>query len=313
MAIKGTQKEQLESKEKKIGLGEYKVVAVNPSREEWKDLFGTELGEESKADHYLGESRDGNTTLRIDFWGENTKTKELQKTTFFLEDKYKENKIGEKDVDKVKKYQFINNAGSTTWAEDENDLKQWFTQYGYRKAKVGEEELYTFCRYWLGKMDTFKVGVELAFTWKTLMKGNVKEIAEQIKGEFSVPFLWLLTVKTVAKEGEETKQYQNVYNRNFLPSYVLSYFSQKDYMSEPVLAAIKAKEQAMKDKKAGGGTVDKADKLKNFEYFVLQVMDSQFGCKDFFKLKPLKAYNPEENLVTSDNAMEPVGTDDLPF
>jgi hypothetical protein len=143
------------------------------------------------------------------------------------------------------------------------------------------------------------------------MKGNVKEIKAQINGDFSVPFLWLLVVRTVEKDGE-TKQYQGVYNRNFLPSYVFPYFTQKDYQSEEVLNTLKIKKETAQRIKDSGGTVDKAQKLKDFEYFVLTVTDSQYGCKDFFKLKALKVYDPSENLVASDAPME--GADDeLPF
>jgi hypothetical protein len=312
MAVQGNQREQLETKVKKVGLGEFKVIAVNPTIEEYKNILGITLAEDSKAADYLGESRDGNTTLRLDFWGENTKTKEKDKVTFFLEDKVKENKIEEEDTDKVKKYQFINGVGSCTWAEDVNDLKPWFTKYGTpRKAFVGEEELYLFAKRWLGKLDTFKADADLSFLWKPLMKGNVSEIRAQINGEFSTPFLWLLTVRTVEKDGE-TKQYQGVYNRGFLPSYVLPHFSQKDYQSEEVLSAIKAKKAAEKEIKDGGGTVAKELKVKDFEYFVLQVTDPEFGCKDFFRLKPLKVYDPAENLMTSDSPMVG-GSDDLPF
>ncbi len=35
---------------------------------------------------YLGESQDGNTTLRVDFWLEESKTKEKFKVTFYLEE-----------------------------------------------------------------------------------------------------------------------------------------------------------------------------------------------------------------------------------
>jgi hypothetical protein len=311
MAIQGSQREQVESKEKKIGLGEFKVIAVNPTLEEYKSVLGISLAEDSKAANYLGESEDGNTTLRLDFWGENTRTKEKDKVTFFLENKVKENKIEEDDTDKVKKYQFINGVGSCTWAEDVNDLKPWFTKYGTpRKAFVGEEELYGFVKRWLGKLDTFKSDASLSFLWKPLMKGNVSEIKAEIGGQFSVPFLWLMTVRTVEKDGE-TKQYQGVYNRNFLPSYVLPYFSQKDYQSDEVLSAIRAKRAAEKATKESGGTVEKKDKVKDYEYFVLQVTDGEYGCKDFFRLKPLKVYDPAENLVTSDDAKD--GGDNLPF
>ena len=77
---------------KRVGLFEAKVIAINPSLEEYKDKLGIELKEDSKAVEYLGESRDGNTYLRLDFWLEEVKNKDRFKVSFFLENKEKENK-----------------------------------------------------------------------------------------------------------------------------------------------------------------------------------------------------------------------------
>ena len=41
------------------------------------------------------------------------------------------------------------------------------------------------------------------------------------------------------------------------------------------------------------------DKLKPYEKFVLSVTDPEYGCKDFFTLKDIKEYVPEENPVNS--------------
>ena len=70
MNIGGKKKEQqqFESSVKKVGLFEANVVAINPNAEEYKDVLGIELKEDSKAVEYLGTSQDGNTTLRVDVW-----------------------------------------------------------------------------------------------------------------------------------------------------------------------------------------------------------------------------------------------------
>jgi len=85
---------QFEEKEfaKKIGLFEARVIAVNPTTEEYADVLGRQLKEDSKATEYLGTSKDGNARLRIDFWLEEVKTQEKFKLTFFIENKEKENK-----------------------------------------------------------------------------------------------------------------------------------------------------------------------------------------------------------------------------
>src|SRR6478752_7270671 len=99
---------------KKIGIFSAKVIAINPDAEQYKDLLGIELKEGSTATDYVGESKDGNTTLRIAFWLEG-KNGFKQPATFFLENKVKQNKDGTKK-------QYINATGTTSWAADENDL-----------------------------------------------------------------------------------------------------------------------------------------------------------------------------------------------
>lgn len=286
--IGGKQREQqnFEAEELQVGLGVFNVIAVNPDKEAYEELTGKELKEDSKAVEYLGESKDNNITLRIDFWGEEVKTKKKRKVTFFLENKEKTNK------DETKK-QYINNTGSCSWSDDPNNLPDWFTKRGpdsYRVAYVGEEDLYNFMRTWLGKLDYKDAETVLSLEWKQLMKGNVKDIRAQIGGEFSVPFVWLNEVKTVDKDGE-TKEYQSVYNRAFLPEYTLKQFRLVDYSKQEVQEALKKK---------------KSSDLKPHERFVLQVA-GEYGSKNFFILKDLQTYNPSMNLVSTN---KPILTED---
>jgi hypothetical protein len=118
-----------------VGLGEVEVLCINPNREQFKEILGMDLKEESKADEYLGESRDGNRTVRIDVWVRNVKSKKKDKIVYFLEDKKRVNK------DETKK-QYINNVGVCSWADDPNNLPDWFSKRDYRQAYNGEEELY---------------------------------------------------------------------------------------------------------------------------------------------------------------------------
>ena len=64
---------------KKVGLFEGEVVAVNPDAEEYKDILGMELKEDSKATEYLGKSQNGNKTLRVDFWLEEVRVRKSSK------------------------------------------------------------------------------------------------------------------------------------------------------------------------------------------------------------------------------------------
>jgi hypothetical protein len=281
--IGGEKREQVvfeNSFTKKVGLFEGRVVSVNPSIEEYKDVLNMDLKEDSKATEYLGKSKDGNNILRLDFWLEEAKTKEKFRVTFFLEDKEKENK------DQTKK-QYINNVGTCSWSDSPNNLPEWFSKRDYRVAKIGEEELYNFLRTWLGELDYRKDATTLELEWSKLMKGNVKDLKSLIGGEYTTPVVALATVKIVEKE-EGTKEYQGVYNKGFLAAYNLKQFRLLDFSNDATLAVIRTK--ASKD-------------LKPYERFVKDVT-GEYGCKDFFILKDLKDYNPNDNLVASDAVID---------
>jgi hypothetical protein len=261
---------------KKVGLFEAKVIAINPDAEEYKETLGIELKEDSKALEYLGENRDGNKTLRVDFWLEEIKNKEKYKVTFFLENKEKVNKDGTKK-------QYINNVGTCSWASDANDLPEWFAKREYRVAFVGEDELYSFLQTWLGNLDYRDAETTLQLDWKNMMKGNLKDIKSQIGGEYCVNVMALATIKTVEKDGE-VKEYQGVYNKAFLPAYDIKQFRVTDYSKSDVLNSLRAK---------------KTKDLKRYERFVINVT-GEYGCKDFYILKDLKEYSAGDNIVATD-------------
>jgi hypothetical protein len=204
---------------------------------------------------------------------------------FYLEDKEKENK------DHTKK-QYINNVGTCSWADDPNNLPKWFAEREYRVAFVGEEELYNFLKTWLGELDYRDAETTLQLEWKKVMKGNLKDLKSQINGEYCTSLVALATVKTVIKE-DETKEYQSVYNKAFLPSYAIKQFRLVDFSKQEVLSGLRAK---------------KSKDLKPHERFVLTVT-GEYGCKDFYTLKDMKEYNPEDNLVASDKPMSDDGDD----
>jgi len=285
--IGGKRKEQLQVTEysKKVGLFEGKVVAINPDAEEYKEILNIELKEDAKALEYLGTSTDGNTTLRMDVWLEDAKSKDKFKTTFFLENKEKENRDGTKK-------QYINSIGTCSWSDDPNNLPSWFTSREYRVAFVGEEDLYNFLRTWLGELDYRDAETTLSLDWKKLMKGNVKDVKDQVNGEWCTNIVALATVKTVIKD-EETKEYQGVYNKAFLPAYSIKQFRLIDFSNPSIISGLKQK---------------KSKDLKPHERFVLNVT-GEYGCKDFYTLKDLKEYNADDNLVSSDAVISDDGSD----
>ena len=265
---------------KKVGLFEAKVVAINPTIEEFKDKLGIELKEDSKAIEYLGMSQDGNKTVRIDVWLEEVKNKDKFKVAFFLENKERENKDGTKK-------QYINSVGSCSWADDENNLPKWFTEREYRVAYMGEEDLYNFMRTWLGDLDYRDAETTLQLDWSKLMKGNTKDLRDQINGEWCTNIVALATVKTVEKDGE-LKEYQGVYNKAFLPAYTLKQFRLIDFSNSNTLKQLREK---------------KSKDLKPHERFVLNIT-GEYGCKEFYTFKDIADYNADDNLVASDKVLE---------
>jgi len=270
---------------KKVGLFEARVIAINPTAEEFKDVLDIDLPEDSKVTEYLGTSRDGNTFLRIDIWLEEAKKKDKFKVTFFLEDKERENKDGTKK-------QYINNIGKCAWADDPNNLSEWFAKRDYRVAFVGEEELYEFLRTWLGDLDYTKESTVLQLEWKKLMKGNLKDLKEQVNGAYCVNVAALATITVKQKDGEN-KEYQSIYNKAFLPAYYLKNFRLINYNDPTVQSALRNK---------------KSKDLKPHERFVVNVT-GEYGCKDYYILRDIQEYNPDDNLVASDKVLTSDGDD----
>lgn len=278
--IKGKVREQSEEIVKKIGMAEVEVIAINPTEEEFKSILGMELKENSKAATYLGESKDGNAYLRVDFWVKLKEGSQKFKITYFLEDKKRVNK------DETKT-QFINNIGICSWGEDDSNLPSWFTKREFRTAKAGEEDFYSFLRSWLGGLDYADADTELQLNWKDLMKGNVNDIKELIGCKWTTPFLILATITIKENEDGSISEFPSVYNKAFLPAYCMRYFKEVDFEDPAILAKINTK--ANKD-------------LKIHERFVSNVK-GEYGCKDIYVLKPLKEYKAEDFLVSSDSAV----------
>lgn len=284
MAISGNKREQKDFS-LKVGLFEANVIAINPNMEQFEKLLGIELKEDSKATEYLGESKDGNIYLRLSVWLEDKKSGDKFNMNFFLENKERENK-------ELTKKQYINTIGICAWADDPNNLPDWFTKREYRVAMQGEEDLYTFMRSWLGDLDYSNDTTVLELDWKKLMKGNVNEIKDQLNGEWSRDFVALATVISKEKDGE-VKEYQGIYNKAFLPSYAMKFFRMINYQDPEVIEGLKKK---------------KNRDLKVQERFVLNVT-GEYGCKDFFLLKDLKDYDPSENVVSTNKPISESGSD----
>lgn len=286
MALKGKEKEkQSGSFTKYTGLFNGFVVAVNPTKEELGKLLDTTI---EKDPEYTGSNPDsGAKRVTISFWLKEEKTSNMFNVRFSLEDTVNVSKSG--------KTQYINNIGTTSYADTEADLPSFFTEGGreYRKAKKGEDTLYKFLRSWLSNLDYRDSSTELMLDWKKLIAGKTDELKSAIKSFDTQTVCALATIRTT----DDGKEYQGVYSYEFLSSWALDCFNgnnKKSYTS-----------------------VNK---------FIEKIQDEQYGCKDYYELRPLEEYDPSKNVVGSTNSpvinsntsvtapqVVDVAADDLPF
>jgi hypothetical protein len=241
-----------------------------------------------KEPEYTGSNTEtGAKRLTVSFWLKEEQNGNLFNVRFNIEDTVVESKTG--------KTQFINSIGTTSYAEDKSNLPDFLTQNGreVRAAKKGEELLYKFLRNWLSNLNYEDESTELSMDWKKLISGKVTEIRDAIDAFASQTICALATVRTA----DDGKEYQAVYSYEFLPSYALDCFTGK------------AKKQ-----------------YKSVDKFIEKVTDTEYGCKDYYELKPLVEYDPTKNVVNTTNSpvltaktstvpaeavTEPI--DDLPF
>lgn len=200
MAIKGNSSDKPVVKEfsKYIGPCVISVSAVNPSQSEMVTM-GLKA---DKDPEYLTEV-EGVKKVRIDFYVQNVELK--TKLSFFLEDKERANKIGDK-------FEFINNVGQSTWgvsveeavAKEGKNGNTWFKPEGARKALVGEVDFYNFIKNWANVAPDEECVLD---DIKALFKGNFKELQGLVK-MLAANTVWVMA--TVNDKG-----YQNINNKCF--------------------------------------------------------------------------------------------------
>lgn len=207
--------------------------------------------------------QNGAKKLTISFWLKEEQTGNLFNVRFNLEDTVVESKTG--------KTQFINSIGTTSYCSDKNNVPSFLTENGrsVRPAKKGEELLYKFLRSWLSNLNYEDSSTELCMDWKPLIGGKLSEIRDAIANFTNQTVGCMATVRTA----DDGKEYQGVYSYEFLPSYALDCFNGK------------AKKQ-----------------YKCVDKFIAKVTDSEYGCKDYYELKPLTEYDPTKNVVGTTNS-----------
>lgn len=159
MALKQRGSEEITTKEFNLHAGviKYKVIAINPNKQEMKDILGIDSPEEPV---YVREGKEeGTKQYLMYFWlgnlpyiinnpdGTSTKVAEDEfrlPLIFGISDQLGESKDGTKKL-------FINKFGESIYAESIDFIKEnyeWFSSEGLRQAYLGESGFYDFHKYY---------------------------------------------------------------------------------------------------------------------------------------------------------------------
>lgn len=209
------------------GAANFKVVGVNPTKEELEAIYGRELNFDPE---YVGTTTvtdsDGEREagqIRLDFYLHNEEEGLTEKVQFYVANTHHKSQSG--------KYKVINSFGKDTWLTEEAiktktlpDNMQWYNADGVKVAKRGEVELISFLVNLLNlPWDTSKVAdVSECYAridkeeWAKIFAGDVsllKGLIDSTNNKIGI----LLGVKTKG----DGKLVQTAFNRHTLRQYVI--------------------------------------------------------------------------------------------
>lgn len=225
-----------------IGVAPVTILAVNPDKALLGKLYNTEI---ENTPEYLGESEVGPEgdrhkvpQVRIDFIVKTDSERcggidLTSRISFFISKEVRYNR----DATKV---QVINKYGETTWLPIEDakagripETLSWFEPADFRPAYIGEQELTSFIKTYLGipnksyRKPNGEV-VELADKSEAearldkiadYFRGDFKELEEVIKLQSKNKIKCMFGVRTA----DDGKQYQAIYNQMFVSNRVTDY------------------------------------------------------------------------------------------
>ena len=144
------------------GLGNFKVIAVNPTMAELHDL-----GIMVKQDPNYFVDLNGTEYFKLTFWIKNAD----------LTTRFDILMNGSERVSQTGKNQWINSIGQSTWSDGEPEY-DWFEKGGLREALTGEETLINFVKQWANVAN----GDEAYFdSIAKIVKGDVTEVKALVK------------------------------------------------------------------------------------------------------------------------------------
>jgi len=209
------------------GAANFKVVGINPTKEELEAIYGRELNFDPE---YVGTTTvtdsDGEREagqIRLDFYLHNEEEGLTEKVQFYVANTHHKSQSG--------KYKVINSFGKDTWLTEDSiktktlpDNMQWYNADGVKVAKRGEVELISFLVNLLNlPWDTSKVAdVSECYAridkeeWAKIFAGDVsllKGLIDSTNNKIGI----LLGVKTKG----DGKLVQTAFNRHTLRQYVI--------------------------------------------------------------------------------------------
>lgn len=256
-----------------VGFTKVEVAAINPTKSEINKLLGKEDSDNDKEIEYLSEDNEGNKKLRMSFWLRSEKLDRFFVYSFNLIDKVRMNKAGDK-------HQYVNSVCDSSWADSPENLPDFFTSFieegesvGEKKVKeaiMGEADLCSLVRVWLGRLNWKNPKTEVMIDTKTLFKENYKELRSQIDGNYCTPFVALLGVRT--DESDPNKNYQQVYGK-FLQEGFMESIEKNDFSNSYI--------------------------SKNFNKFMNEA-SGQYGFDCYFEQTAAVPYDSERDIAAAE-------------
>lgn len=313
MAITGnvrTESSQGEARSSSYGIAAYKVLGVNLSNQELKDLgFYVKEGDEDNERDFVSE-RDGVSVAKIEFACESLYDGKKRKFIFWLENSNARNK----EDNPRALYKFINDQGKCSWSLKPNayvginaEYDHYFTgvddSLSPRPAKKGEEELMLFMRSCMAI--NFRDGGTIKYNVKKFFSNSFKELQADLETEFLTPVIVGTTIK-IKQEDEGIKAYESFYAYTFAPGRYWEELKKKKEFTDADVVRI---HQTIKDNKGKKGKARVW--VSPLEELVAKMTDDNYPCKDVFHLGLPIEYSAEGKIETSDSAIiEDVDSDD---
>lgn len=282
----------------KVGIAEFKVLAINPNLRELNKLLEREEKEDQKEPEYITE-KDGIDHVKITFWLQDVVSGWKTPLTFDIGNESASTYTNKKPI-------WVNASGDSAKVDEEN-IQKWFKEVykskddktvigerEYRRALLGEDKLYEFMKSWMSRTTTSGMKINwwgtktnILLDTKKLLRGNMAELKELLTApeEENITGTVVLAawVDSYEKDGE-LKYAQKIWQYRSAPGCLMKKFN---------LAIQQNNWEADKDSKKFAGD-----------------LTGQYGISGAFTLGKLQEFKPEGHLPST-NAVIKMSDDDV--